>query len=188
VELLNTLIVYGTRYGATADTSEEISKILSEEGFSVKVANAKKEKIKDISPYDLVIVGSGMQMGKWTGEAHDFLKKFQSELGSKKFAIFASTMKSVSEREGKLEDLEKSRKMSIDDIVAKYGLNPVSTGFFGGVLDFNKMNFVFRRTFGFIRPQLEKDGFKEKEPGVYDLRDVEEIRVWSRDLASKVRM
>ena len=186
--MLNTLIVYGTRYGATANTSEEISKILSEEGFSVKVANAKKEKIKDISPYELVIVGSGMQMGKWTGEAHDFLKKFQGELGSKKFAIFASTMKMVSEREGKLEDVEKMRKMSIDDIVAKYGLNPVTAGFFGGVLDFNKMNFVFRRTFGMIRPQLEKDGFKEKEPGVYDLRDVEEIRVWSKDLVGKVRM
>jgi menaquinone-dependent protoporphyrinogen IX oxidase len=93
----------------------------------------------------------------------------------------------VSEREGKLDDLEKARKLSIDDVVAKYGLNPVVTGFFGGILDFNKMNFVFRRTFGFIRPQLEKEGFKEKEPGVCDLRDFEEIRGWTRELVGKVR-
>jgi len=41
--------------------------VLREEGFDVRVANAKKEKIKDISEYELIIVGSGMRMGKWTG-------------------------------------------------------------------------------------------------------------------------
>lgn len=63
----------------------------------------------------------------------------------------------------------------------------MTAGFFGGVLDFNKMNFIIRRTFGFIRPQLEKDGFKETQPGVYELRDWEEIRGWAKDLAFKVR-
>jgi menaquinone-dependent protoporphyrinogen oxidase len=182
---MKTLIVYGTRYGATAGTAEEIAKVLRVEGFDVKVVNAKQEKVKDISSFDLVVVGSGLQMGKWTGEAESFLKRFQKDLSQKKVAIFASTMKSVPEREGKLEDLEKERKMSLDDIVAKYNLNPVSTGLFGGVLDFNKMNIIFRRTFGFIRPQLEKDGFKQTQPGVYELRDWEEIRGWAKELAKK---
>lgn len=184
---MKTLLVYGTRYGATASTSEEIAKGLQSEGFDVRVANVKEEKIKDISPYELLIVGSGMQMGKWTGEAEDFLKRFQKELPQKKLAIFASTMKSVSEREGKLEDLEKNRKISLDNVIAKYSLSPIAIGYFGGVLDFNKMNFVIRRTFGFIRPQLEKDGFKESQPGVYDLRDWEEIRVWTKELGIKAR-
>jgi len=184
---MNTLLVYGTRYGATAGTSEEIAIVLRNEGHEVKIVNLKKEKVEDISPYDLIIVGSGMQMGKWTGEAEDFLKRYQKELAQKKFAIFASTMKSVSEREGKKEDLEKDRKMSLEDIITKYNLNPLTAGFFGGVLDFNKMNFLFRRTLGFIKPQLEKDGFKETQPGVYELRDWEEIRGWAKDLAFKVR-
>ena len=81
------LIVYGTRYGATESTSEEIAKVLRSEGLEVKVVNAKKEKIKDISGYDLVIVGSGMQMAKWTGAAENFLKKFQKELSTRKVAI-----------------------------------------------------------------------------------------------------
>jgi menaquinone-dependent protoporphyrinogen IX oxidase len=76
------LIVYGTRYGATESTSEEIAKILQGEGLDIRVINAKKEKIKDISGYDLVIVGSGMQMAKWTGAAENFLNKFQKELSS----------------------------------------------------------------------------------------------------------
>ena len=184
---MKTLIVYGTRYGATSSTSEEIAKVLESEGFDVKVVNAKEEKIKDITMYDLIVVGSGMQMGKWTGEAEDFLKRFQGELGNKKVAIFVSSMKSVSEREGKTEDLAKARKLSLEDKISKYSLNPVAVGFFGGILDFNKMNFFFRRTFGFIRPQLEKDGFKESPPGVYDLRDLEEIRGWAKELANAAR-
>ena len=85
------LIVYGTRYGATESTSEEIAKILRENGMDVKVVNAKKEKVKDIAAYDLIIVGSGMQMAKWTGDAEGFLVKFQKELANKKVAIFVSS-------------------------------------------------------------------------------------------------
>ncbi len=61
---MKALIVYGTLYSATAETSEEIGKILREEGFNVKVVNAKEEKVKDIIDYELVVVGSGMQMCK----------------------------------------------------------------------------------------------------------------------------
>ena len=59
-EKMKTLIVYGTRYGATALTSQEIAKILLEENFEVKVVDAKKEKIEDISEFELVIVGGGL--------------------------------------------------------------------------------------------------------------------------------
>ena len=159
---MKTLIAYGTRYGATTGTSEEVAKVLREKGFNVTVVNTKKEKLKDISEYELIIVGNGMRMGKWTNEANDFLKKFQKELEQKKLAIFVSTMKTVSEREGKTDDIAKMRKTSLEDKVAQYNLHPIALGFFGGVLDFNKMGFFFKRTMGFLKPQLEKDGFKEK--------------------------
>jgi menaquinone-dependent protoporphyrinogen oxidase len=184
---LKTLIVYGTRYGATTGTSEEIAKMLREKGFDVRILNAKKEKIKDISEYELVIVGSGMRMGKWTDDADDFLKNFQKELEQKKLAIFVSTMKTVSEREGKTDDVAKMRKESLEDKVAQYNLHPIALGFFGGVMDYNKMGFFFRRTMGFLKPQLEKDGFKETQPDLYDLRDWDEIRNWTKELVKKAR-
>jgi menaquinone-dependent protoporphyrinogen oxidase len=184
---MKTLIVFGTRYGATAETSGEIAKVLREEGFDVKVVNAKEERIRDISEYELIIVGSGMQMGKWTGEADEFLARFHVELERKKLALFVSSMKTVSEREGKMEDVEASRKVALDDKVTQYNLRPMALGFFGGVIDFNKMNFLFRRTMGFLKPQLEKDGFREVRPGVYDLKDWEEIRSWARALTKKAR-
>lgn len=82
------LIVYGTRFGATAGTVEEIAGVLSSEGLDVKVVNAKKGKVRDISGYDLIIVGSGMMIDRWTGEVEKFLNKFQKELAKKKVALF----------------------------------------------------------------------------------------------------
>ncbi len=54
---MKSLIVYATRYGATKGTSEEIARIMRDENIDVKIDNLKEEKIKDISEYDLVVVG-----------------------------------------------------------------------------------------------------------------------------------
>ncbi len=184
---LKVLIAYGTRYGATTGTSEEIAKILREEGFDTKIVNLKEEKIKDISEYDLIIVGSGMGNCKWASEAEDFLKNFRKEFEGKKLALFVSTMKPFFEREGKIDDVAKTRKIALEDKLAKYGLKPIAVGFFGGVIDYNKMGFIARKGMEFFKPQLEKDGFKKVAPGIYDLRDWDEIRNWAKELSRKAR-
>ncbi len=181
------LIVYGTRYGATESTSEEIAKVLRSEGLDVRVVNAKKEKVKDISEYDLVIVGSGMQMAKWTGAAENFLKKFQKELSSKKVAIFVSSgAQALHEYEKKTEEIEKARKQYLEDKAAKYSLYPISMVIFGGVWDFNQMFFLFRKTLASFKPKIEEAGFKEIKPGLYDTRDWDSIRAWAKGVAAKV--
>jgi len=58
------LIAYGTRYGAAANTSQEIATVLRKEGVDVKVVNTKEERMRDITDYDLVVVGSGIQINK----------------------------------------------------------------------------------------------------------------------------
>ena len=108
---MKALIVYATRYGATVQTSQEIAKTLREENFEVKITDAKKEKIKDISEFELVIVGGGFKMYKWTKENDEFLKNFQKELAQKKLTIFvSSTMKSLFERQGRMDDLKRIKK------------------------------------------------------------------------------
>jgi menaquinone-dependent protoporphyrinogen oxidase len=183
---MKTLIVYATRYGATALTSQEIAKILREENFEVEVVDARKEKIKDISEFELVIVGGGLKMGKWTRESDDFLKDFQKDLAKKKVAIFVSSaMKSLFERQGKTENLQKIKKSHLDDEALKYDLHPIALGLFGGVWDKNKMGFIFRRTLGVLIKQFDTAGFKETSPGLIDTRDSEEIRKWTEELAQK---
>jgi menaquinone-dependent protoporphyrinogen IX oxidase len=70
-----------------AGTSEEIAETLSKEGIGVKVANLKKDKVKGIPDYELVIVGNGIQMNKLTGDPVKFLKKFLKELMKKSFTF-----------------------------------------------------------------------------------------------------
>jgi len=182
------LILYGTRYGATKGTSEEIAKTLREENFYVKVVNAQEEKIKDISEYDLIAVGSGTACGRWVNEAEDFLKKFQKEFQPKKLALFASSVEPIAEKEGNTEEVRKMHKIDLEDRTSKYGLKPILMGFFGGIIDFSRMGFLTRKGMeAAFKAPLRKHGFKESAPGAYDLRDWDKIRSWAKELAKKAR-
>ena len=46
---MKALIFYVIRYYATKETSEVIAKTLGEENFDVKVVNAQKEKVEEVS-------------------------------------------------------------------------------------------------------------------------------------------
>lgn len=184
---LKSLIVYGTRYGATRGTAEEIAKVLEAKNIDVKLVNAKEEKIKDISDYGLIVVGSGIVCNRWVNEAEDFLKKFQKQLATKKVALFASSVKSIAEKEGNIKEVEKMRKAILDDKVSKYHLNPIALGLFGGIIDFNKMNFLTRKGMeAAFKESLQTYGFKQTQPGAYDLHDWDEIHRWIEELVSKI--
>jgi menaquinone-dependent protoporphyrinogen oxidase len=183
--LSKALVVYGTRTGATANTSEVIADALQKEGLSVKIVDAKKEKVKGISEYDLVVVGSGVQIGKWTGESEDFLKKHQKELASKKLALFVScgAATPLSEGEQKTKEMDTGKQKYLEDKAAQYNLKPVALGYFGGCYNFNKMSWFSKKTLGSLKPKLEAAGYKPNQDGAYDLRDLEGIQAWAKELA-----
>ena len=185
---LRVIIAYCTRYGATASTSEEIAKVLREEGFDVRVVNTKEEKVRSISEYDLVIVGAGLQMFRWCKESEKFLKNFQSDLRATRTAIFVSSGAiAAMEHDGQIEEMEDHWQKHLVDKATEYSIDPIALGRFGGIWDYNKMNFMFRKTMGPFRLKLEEVGIEEVEPGVYDTRDWDEIRKWTKDLAQKAR-
>ena len=182
------LIVYGTRFGAAASTSEEIAETLRKESFDVRIVNAKEEKVRDITDYALVIVGSGIQINKWTGEPEKFLKNFQKELATKKVALFVccGSTEPLDEQEKKAETIERARRKYLEEKAAKYNLHPVALGLFGGFYNFNKTPWWAGKFMESSRPKLEEAGFKETSPGVYDTRDLGAIRGWAKELAQTV--
>ena len=128
-----------------------------------------------------------MQMAQWTGAAENFLKKYQKELAKMKVAIFVSSAAEAMLKFDKNDaELEKARKSYLDDKAALYGLNPVSMVIFGGVWDYNKMNFIFKKTMSPFKIKIEEAGFKEVSPGLYDTRDWEVIRNWAKEMAVRV--
>ena len=187
--MVKALIVYGTRYGATEMTSNEIADVFRQEGLDVKVVNLKDERVKDISDYDLVLVGSGIKIKKWTKEPEKFLNKFQKELQNKKVALFIScgAKYPLDEKADVETELEYARTHHLEEKAAKYNLQPVALGLFGGVYNFNKMGWFFKKTLSAVKPQLEAAGVPETEPGLYDTRDKNVIRSWAKEVAQKVQ-
>jgi len=187
MEKTKILIAYGTRYGATTSTAEEIAKVLQGEGFEVKVVNLKEEKVKDISKFELVIIGSGMKMEMWTSKAKAFLNKFSGELKKKKVAIFVSSgARALMEYKGEQDEIIRITKKYLEDKASKYDLNPISMTMFGGIWDYNQMGKIYRKFLEAERENFIPAGIKETEPGVYDSRNWDEIRKWAKELAKSV--
>jgi menaquinone-dependent protoporphyrinogen oxidase len=182
------LMVFGTRYGATTSTSEVIADALRGEGFDVKVVDAKKEKVQSIGEFNLVLVGSGIAMGKWTGEAEDFIKKHREELTTKKLALFVSCggATPLSEGEKRTKEYDFGKKKYLEDKAAEFDLKPIALGYFGGCYNFSKMPWFFKRTLSSIKPKLESAGYKESADG-YDLRDINAIKAWAKELSQKAK-
>jgi menaquinone-dependent protoporphyrinogen oxidase len=78
---MKALVVYGTRYGTAAEIAEEIARVIKEEGNETDLLDVRSIKDQDVSSYDLVVVGSGIKMGKWTSKALKFLQKKQGNPG-----------------------------------------------------------------------------------------------------------
>jgi menaquinone-dependent protoporphyrinogen IX oxidase len=192
---MKTLIVYGTRYGATAKTAEEIAEVLRNKDIEVKISNAKDEKIRDLSEYDLVIVGSGIKAFRWTKEPKSFLKKFRKELRQKKVALFvcAGTWPLIAEggplndnKDDKSNPLseEKSFKRFLENVAEDNNLTPVSLGLFGGIWDFDAIKGLWGKIMGGMRKDLEAQGVDTSIP--YDNRDIDAIRDWTENLVEIV--
>lgn len=181
------LIVYGTRYGATASTSEEIARILRQEGLEVRVVDAKKEKVRDIAEYDLVIVGSGIKIDRWTSEPEEFLNNFQKELAKKKVALFVSCGHGCqAENEGKPEVIAKFRGKYLEEKAAKYNLQPIALGFFGGIEDYTKVSWLMKMAPPVKAARRKMEAFYGEKKDVYDTRDMEAIRSWAKELSQKI--
>lgn len=181
------LVVYGTRTGTAGITAQDIARELQAQGVETRVVNAKNEKVDSIAEYDLIIVGSGIAMGKWTGEPDSFLKRFHSELAGKKVALFVNCGSACEAMNpGKPEVAANARRDYLEKKAAQHGIVPVASGFFGAIYNFNKMSWLMRKGMEQERPKLAA-AYKETEPGVYDTRDLEGIRSWARELAAKIR-
>ena len=79
----NVVIVYGSRYGSTAQTAEWIA-----EGMAGKAAIVAAGNPGDISGYEHVILGSGIYGDMLHGDMAAFLEKRGSEVRSKLLALF----------------------------------------------------------------------------------------------------
>jgi len=153
------LVAYASRAGSTGEVAEAIGQVLCEAGAAVDVRLAKE--VTDLRPYRAVVVGSGIRVGKWLPEAVQFVERYQEALSRVPVAYFLVCLTLN-------EDTEENRRTvaayldPVRDLV-----QPVDVGLFAGVMDYNKLPFIFR---------LMMKAMKSPEG---DFRDWEAIRAWA---------
>lgn len=171
------LVCYGTRYGSAGEIAENIGEILRSHGATVDVINLKKGKVKDLETYDIVVVGSGIQMGKWTKEPLKFLKKHRDTLSRKKVALFVSCMSAA-----KPETCNQARRDYLDIVAADFPeIVPISMGLFGGLIDPSRGNIMTKAIMQALAKSFVEEG--EETPERIDLRDWDQIRIWTEGLS-----
>ena len=123
------LIVY-ERAMELLKAHREIAKVLSESG-PIPRLSTRKRKVKDISVYDMVIIGMVCRWGN-DGAAENFLKKYKTELSQRKqpFSYHPPQRQCLYDKNN--EELEKIKQAVFFDKVYVW-LNPVSRVIFGGV-------------------------------------------------------
>ena len=155
------LIAYGSRCGSTSGVAEAIGQVLCEAGVGVDVRLVKN--VNDLSPYQAVIVGSAIRMGKWLPEVVEFVKTYQDTLSRGPVAYFTVclTMKddTVENRRKALAYLDPVRKQFPQ-------VKPVDIGLFAGAVDYRKLSFPYSLI-------LKVMGAPEG-----DFRNWEAIRTW----------
>jgi len=133
------LIAYASRCGSTGGVAEAVGQVLCGMGASVDVRLVGS--VNDLSPYQAVIVGSAIRMGKWLPETGGFLKTNQDMLGRMPTAYFVVclTMKddTPENRSKVLAYLEPVRKETPK-------VQPSAIGLFPGAVNFSKLSFVHK--------------------------------------------
>lgn len=162
------LVTYSSRTGWTVGVAEAIASTLTESGFRVDVL--PMSEVKNLSAYDAVVMGSGINGAAWRPEAVQWVRDHQADLKRKPFAAFLVCMTLAMKNAEQYRDHVATWLDFVSALV-----KPVSKGLFAGGFDISKVpSFSDRLKF---RLSVLFGVWKEG-----DHRDWEALRKWAMEL------
>ncbi len=163
------LVVYATKYGATAGIAEKIGQVLRAAGLAVDVQQAGQAG--DPAAYQAVVLGSAVYIGRWRKEAAKFLRDNEQTLAQRPVWIFNS---------GPLGEGNAAEQAG--DLGFPKGLRPIAErikvrdiAIFFGAVDLAKLN------------PLERWMLKNVKSPSGDFRDWEAIAAWATGIAAALQ-
>ncbi len=165
---IRVLVAYASKYGATAEIAERIGKVLQDRGLQADVLPA--EHVRDLAPYQAVILGSAVYMSNWRKPAVAFLKANEKALAARPVWLFSSgppSRKDEAFAQGKT--LPNALKPIADRI------RPRDIVVFHGFLNPRRLNFI------------EKWMIKNVKAPYGDFRRWKDIRAWTNSIAAALK-
>lgn len=109
------LVAYATRHGSTAAIAERIAATLRAAGLAAEARPVTE--VRDVAPYDAVIIGSAAYMYHWLKDATAFAKRHRAELRQRPVWLFSSGPLGTDlvDKEGN-DILEASRPKEFDEL------------------------------------------------------------------------
>ena len=156
------LVAYASPRGSTHEAADAIARTLAEEG--VPVAIAPVHTVETVEPYDGVVLGVALYMGRMHGEARRFLNRFGDELAGVPLAVFGMGPRTLGQ-----DEVAGSRRQLERGLARFPDLEPFAVDVFGGVVDPAKLRFPLNRI------------------PASDARDWDAIRAWARTIAPTLR-
>ena len=169
------LVTYATRSGSTAEIAEAIGGTLTRQRIPVDVKPMMA--VTDVTPYQAIIAGSAVRQEKWLPEAMQFLEAHQQVLAQKPVATFLVGMAMATKNPSRYQQALQAASSWMAP--ARQLVNPMSEGYFAGVLELKKIKELrFRFALGaMVRLGLFPEG---------DHRDWDAIDNWANTLPAKL--
>ena len=172
-----TLIVYGTRYGATTEVCATIQKILEKEyDQHVEIWDLENYRAcPDLSDYDNVIIASGIKEERWTKNAQKYLSH---DFGDKKVAVFISSAYAGD---------DELHQYAYDNYLVKVldkfpNLKPVTIAAFGGRIPKDELPKFAQGPKKHIPEIASSQILKRLHENQYDNRNWDEIEAWAHEV------
>jgi menaquinone-dependent protoporphyrinogen oxidase len=163
------LVTYATKHGATAEIAEKIGQTLRDAGLQADVLPANR--IRDLTPYKAVVLGSAVYIGGWRKEAANFLRANEQALAERPVWLFSSGPTG----EGDPVELAQGWRFpkALQPIADQ--IKPRDTAIFGGALDPKKLNFIEKWMVNNVKAPLG------------DFRDWDAITSWAKGIADTLK-
>lgn len=166
----NVLVTYASKYGATKEIAKKIGDVLVQAGLQADVFPV--DGILDINPYDAMILGSAIYIGKWQKEAVEFLRVNEKVLANRPVWIFSSGPTGEGDPVELVEGLRVP--VALQQVVDR--IHPRDLVVFHGFINPDKINFI------------EKWSIKSlvKKP-FGDFRNWDAIIAWATSIAESLK-
>ena len=130
------LIIHASKYGSVEDVARYVAWIVRDEGAACDVMAARDAV--DLEGYDLIVLGTGLYMGRPHRDARRFLHNHHAALAHQPFAVFA-----LGPLSNEPEEKERVRPQLEHAFDHYPELDPAVIAIFGGVIDHEKLSFPF---------------------------------------------